>query len=134
MRGDRLRGIPISPAEHQTHLTSMSSCQSAHYSSGFYFVSTGKAGLLGRITIHGTVSTTKLNDTWFHPLCVGSHRGNAMVQKQPQHVRLPERSDLARGKKEESAEELARPDARAASQDPTLRRNQPGKPREQNEN
>jgi hypothetical protein len=57
-----------------------------------------------------------------------------MAQKQSQHVRLPERSDLARGKKDEGGEVVERPDARAASQDPTLRRNQPDEPSEQNEN
>jgi hypothetical protein len=40
----------------------------------------------------------------------------------PVHLRLPERSSLVRGKKNEAGELVEKPDPRTASEDPTLKR------------
>jgi hypothetical protein len=57
-----------------------------------------------------------------------------MAQKQSQHVRLPERSDMARGQKDEEGDVVKQPDARTKSQDPTLKRDEGHKPAEQKAN
>ena len=51
-----------------------------------------------------------------------------MALKPVQHVRLPERSDMARGQKDEEGDVVKQPDARTKSQDPTLHRNKNDKP------
>lgn len=42
--------------------------------------------------------------------------------RRPVHLRLPERSSLVRGKKNEAGELVEKPDPRTASEDPTLKR------------
>jgi hypothetical protein len=51
------------------------------------------------------------------------------ANKQPVHLRLPQRSSLARGTKNESGEITGKPDARVASEDPALKSNTAGKPK-----
>jgi hypothetical protein len=42
--------------------------------------------------------------------------------REPIHLRLPERSSLVRGKRNDAGELVERPDPRTASEDPTLKR------------